>query len=410
MGQRVDYTGTKIGDIEVLRRAENTKAGAARWWCLCKRCGNEFATQAAVLKRGSPQSCPDCRVWKGKVKDHQENIYGLLMPYELMEERTKGRMTRWKCFCWGCFGTTIVQVSMLGKQYSCGCQTSRILAEQKTKHGLCGTELYKIWAGIKSRCYNESDPGYPNYGGRGIRMSDEFANDVEAWIAYMGPRPKGASCERIDNDGNYERGNIKWATSKEQARNKRNVVMLTHNNETKPLVEWAESLGMSKGVLYTRIYSRGWSVEAALTTSVSKSGRTRRKRVVTEEQWLKQKARHAVHVETRTGRLVRQSCQYPDCNNPDTHAHHHNGYEQPHWLDVQWFCAKHHPREHEILLDVNGTTKTIKEWSKETGLSRTTIRSRMKSGWSPEEIVSIPKGRGRPGHPSGRKPKNKKAG
>lgn len=91
------------------------------------------------------------------------------------------------------------------------------------KHGMWKTPEYEAWQGMIQRCENPNDTGYKNYGGRGITVSEEF-HDFQIWYEYIGPRPSPEySQDRINNDGNYERGNIQWATGTEQQNNKRPI-------------------------------------------------------------------------------------------------------------------------------------------------------------------------------------------
>jgi ribosomal protein L24E len=91
------------------------------------------------------------------------------------------------------------------------------------KHGMSSHPLYPIWSGIRRRCSNPKAQQYEDYGGRGIKMSIRWQgnNGVITFSKDVGKRPKGRSLDRINNDGNYEPGNVRWATAKEQAANRR---------------------------------------------------------------------------------------------------------------------------------------------------------------------------------------------
>lgn len=116
----------------------------------------------------------------------------------------------------------------------------------QTKH-----PLYSIWCGIKKRCFNVKDKYYPRYGGRGIKICDRwltFSNFAED----MGERPPGTTIDRINNDGDYEPGNCRWATIQEQCLNRSTNHKLTINGETYCLIEWSRRTGISPEVLKTR--------------------------------------------------------------------------------------------------------------------------------------------------------------
>lgn len=155
----------------------------------------------------------------------------------------------WECLC-DCGVTKLVIGSNLtrGRSVSCGCY----LIESVTKHGKARSSEYHTWAAAKDRCFNPDSRSYANYGLRGISMCSEWRESFEAFYSYIGPRPDGASLDRIDNDGDYEPGNVRWATDRTQVRNRRITVHATHEGETLSLAEWAERTGIAYGTLMCR--------------------------------------------------------------------------------------------------------------------------------------------------------------
>lgn len=134
--------------------------------------------------------------------------------------------------------------------------------------------LYGIYAGIKSRCYNPHRHNYSRYGGRGIKVCDEWLGvngyaNFRAWAyscGYDDTAPKGeCTLDRIDNDGDYCPENCKWSTNKEQANNRRSSRKLTYNGETHTLAQWGEITGIKADTIQSRIDYHGWNTEEALT-------------------------------------------------------------------------------------------------------------------------------------------------
>lgn len=167
------------------------------------------------------------------------------------------RSTRWICKC-DCGVIKDIDGGALKKAHSCGCYAREQSSIRNRKHGMDGKPEYKAWEAMRARCYRKTDKNYADYGGRGITVCQEWRDSFEAFLAHVGMRPgKGFSIGRIDNDGNYEKGNVRWETQIQQQRNKRTTRFLTINGETKPVSEWAAIVGINKQTITERL-KRGW--------------------------------------------------------------------------------------------------------------------------------------------------------
>ncbi|MGW2692395.1 hypothetical protein ACWC3Y_11095 [Streptomyces sp. NPDC001296] len=129
-------------------------------------------------------------------------------------------------------------------------------------------ELYDTWRTMIRRCHAPSSHAYPRYGGRGIHVCPEWRASFDAFLEDVPPRPgPGYTLDRIDNNGPYAPGNVRWATAGQQARNTRVNHYLTARGQTRLLEEWVEITGIPKSTLFGRI-KNGWSDEQAINTPV----------------------------------------------------------------------------------------------------------------------------------------------
>lgn len=201
---------------------------------------------------------------KGQIEDLGSRVFGRLTVLFRVPNKFQHH-TRWKCQC-ECGKTCEVEAINLKarRQVSCGCWSKENSAERFTTHGMSQSQEYKCWSGIKKRCYQANSKSYPNYGGRGIVMSDAWHDNFEAFLTDMGRRPPGGTIERTDNNGPYSKENCRWATKKEQALNTRRNHYIEHLGERLTLGEWANRYGIDRLVLLKRL-RRGWAIEKALT-------------------------------------------------------------------------------------------------------------------------------------------------
>lgn len=139
----------------------------------------------------------------------------------------KNRMGLFLCKCGNDFIASISQVRSKHTR-SCGCYSRKVTAERNKTHGLANSPMYKRWSSMMTRCYNKNRNNYHNYGGRGIKVCERW-HDFSLFYKDVGDPPfVNASLDRIDNNGNYEPTNIRWASQYEQTRN----IRARHTNST----------------------------------------------------------------------------------------------------------------------------------------------------------------------------------
>ena len=164
-----DLTGQTFERLTVIKRTTSTERGYARWLCECQ-CGNTTIVRSVSLRNGHTRSC--------------------------------GCLQREWCTKLGRISTGVIS---------------------KHGHTINGrTSTYESWRSMKTRCINQNQKNYMYYGGRGIKVCDRWIKSFENFLADMGERPDGKTLDRYpDNDGNYEPGNCRWATAKQQIANRR---------------------------------------------------------------------------------------------------------------------------------------------------------------------------------------------
>lgn len=201
--------------------------------------------------------------------------YGLLTVIEKVRVPLKNDPAKYltwaECRC-DCGGRTFTKMNRLrtGTTRSCGCLPRKPTTHGFTKQGR--HKLYSIWNAMIMRCYNAKQNSFKNYGGRGIKVCDEWRHDPAAfinWALQQGWKDgSGLSIDRRDTNGDYKPSNCRFATDTEQANNKRNNVFLEMNGTRHSVCDWGRLLGIRSSTIMARLKHK-WDVERALTEPVS---------------------------------------------------------------------------------------------------------------------------------------------
>lgn len=195
----------------------------------------------------------------GKKISLLDNRYGRLIVTEEAPSRNGKAMWICKCDCGNITKPIIGSDLRSGKVQSCGCLHNNLLSQRRKVHGENKTRLHRIWQNMKRRCDTPTVPCYDVYGGRGIKVCDEWIHDFTAfreWALANG-YADNLTIDRIDPNGNYEPSNCKWSTRKGQSNNLRKNVTVEIKGEKHTLAEWSEISGIKYTTIYQR-YMRGW--------------------------------------------------------------------------------------------------------------------------------------------------------
>lgn len=206
-----DLTGMKFWALEVLKRdkGKTDSSKSCYWICKCE-CGNIVSRKTATLKLAQKGAVPNC-----------------------------GCVNRKRLFSY---------------------------SQSMKKHGMTNTRIFGVWGNMLDRCNNSNNIEYHLYGGRGISVCAEWSNDFESfykWSVLNGYK-KGLSIDRIDTNGNYEPSNCRWATAKEQIRNRRNTRFVEFDGQKKTLGEISEIYKVDYAKLYKKVINRKMNVKEAI--------------------------------------------------------------------------------------------------------------------------------------------------
>lgn len=187
----------------------------------------------------------------------------------IREGGRKSGEVAWECLC-DCGNIVTVAGYDLrsGNTKSCGCYVHDRSVEANTKHGAFGTLLYRTYSNMKNRCYNPKYCLFQHYGGKGIRVCDEWLGEhgferFRDWAMSNGYK-EGLSIDRINNAADYSPDNCRWADMVAQQNNRTNNRLITANGETRTMADWSRSSGISYATIQGRL-SRGWSEADAVT-------------------------------------------------------------------------------------------------------------------------------------------------
>lgn len=202
-----------------------------------------------------------------KGPNHIGQRFGRLLVTARLESDKRGN-SRWLCKCdCGNESTPLGQSLRSGVTISCGCAAKEINSERSTKHGASGTPAYKAWHQMIQRCTNPKNHKWHRYGARGIKVCERWLS-YEAFLEDMGPRPRGMTLDRRENDGNYEIGNCRWATPLQQANNRSVNVTVEIDGEAMTISNACRRFGINRSTVAARI-REGWEARAAIVTPLN---------------------------------------------------------------------------------------------------------------------------------------------
>jgi hypothetical protein len=329
-GKKKDITNMRFGKLVAIERTDRRRGHNILWKCLCD-CGELTQASLSDLLTGNTKSC-GCSKTRGNLVGKR---YSSLLVTKRVDKDT------WECLC-DCGETKNIKGTYLDNKHvtSCGC----------TGH------FYYSWRGMFERCYNPRHKYFHRYGGRGIKVCDEWRSKEKFYSDMGNPPSNKHTIGRKDNDKGYSPDNCQWETPEQQANNRSTSRFLTCNGETKTLAQWSKTVNISQDVIKGRL-RQGWPVEKALLTPVRKfltcNGETK-----TLAQWAK-----TINISQKViRRRLRQG----------------------------WSVEKALLTPVRKFLTYNGETKTVAQWAKTVNISHNVIIRRLNIGWPIEKALLTP--------------------
>lgn len=259
-----DLRGKKFNKLTAISFNNKDKHGTYFWLFRCD-CGNEKIMSAHSVKSGHAKTCGCGRSEKNITGMRFGRLVAIRKERSEWNKEKRQYISYWLFKC-DCGNEKVINKYAVthGRVLSCGCFAIQKTIEKNTKHGLFKVEkrLYRCWQDMKNRCYNEKIEKYKRYGGRGIKVCEEWKDNFEKfydWATSNGYR-NDLTLDRIDFNGNYYPDNCRWVTWKEQARNTSRNVHIEMNGEVKILTEWLKIYDIPRSNYY-KLKEKGFSNE-----------------------------------------------------------------------------------------------------------------------------------------------------
>lgn len=281
MNTLIDLTGERFGKLLVVEKDKPYISPKGKyvtmWKCKCD-CGNETTVATQKLRKGHTTSC-GCEKHNNMGRPSQvENLIGqkfgrLTVIRSLSMKERKCKTFKWLCKCdCGNETTTSTQKLMNGDQVSCGCQKKERVGQLNRKYKCTNKHLYGVYKAMVNRCVNKKDPSYHNYGGRGIKVYDEWLNDFDTFAdwalssGYVLDAPQGQyTLDRKDNNKDYSPDNCRWVSMSVQQNNKRTCHYIEYSGETHTIAEWARKFGYRYNYLYNHLIYMGETLDEVIS-------------------------------------------------------------------------------------------------------------------------------------------------